>query len=61
MKIFVEYQGCRRELSADDLQLISDALQIIAPDSKKAQQRADELALDFEILAELAEEVNCEK
>ena len=40
------------KLSAEDLQLIADALAVVSPDSADAHVRAGELAALFALLAE---------
>lgn len=53
--VVVQYGETAFKLSADDLQLIADALCVVNPDSDKATRRARHMALAFESLSEYAE------
>lgn len=52
--VAIKYGITEYKLSAKDLQLISDALEIINPDSKRVEKRARRLSAAFLALSEYA-------
>ena len=50
--VFIKYGKTQFKLSANDLQLISDALAIINPDSTPQENRARRLSAAFAALSE---------
>lgn len=55
--VFIRYGVTEIKLSANDLQLISDALDIVNPDTEKQSANARKLAVSFLVLSEYAESV----
>ena len=55
--VFIKYGVTEIQLTANDLRLIGDALDIINPDTEKQRTRAYNLALSFWALSEYAESV----
>ena len=55
--VFVAYGVTKFQLSADELELIADALLIVNPDTKQRKQKAQKLAASFLALSEYAETV----
>ena len=55
--VFVKYGVTKFKLSANELQLISDALDIISPDTEKQIHTAHRLSAAFLALSEYAESV----
>jgi hypothetical protein len=52
--VFVVYGVTKIKMSAKDLQLIADALEIVNPDTEKVERRARKLAASFLALSEYA-------
>jgi hypothetical protein len=52
--VFVKYGQTSFRLSANDLELIADALEIINPDEAEQIEQADKLARSFRALSEYA-------
>ena len=55
--VTIQYGVTKYKLSAKDLQLIADALEIINPDSRRVEKRARQLSLAFSALSEYAASV----
>jgi hypothetical protein len=53
--VYVKYGETEIKLSANDLQLIADALDIINPDDTRQENRARKLSLSFTALSEYAD------
>jgi len=59
--VFVKYGQTSFRLSANELELMADALEIINPDTEKQIEQADKLANSFRALAEYARSVGLMK
>jgi len=55
--VYVRYGNRQFRLTASDLQLISDALDVLSPDSDASSDRAHDLCSMFSALSEYAETV----
>lgn len=55
--VYIAYGVTSVKMSASDLQLIADALDVVSPDTDKARQRAHVLQCSFLALSEYAETV----
>jgi hypothetical protein len=55
--VFIKYGATKFKLSANELQLIADALEIINPDTEKQIQIARRLSASFLALSEYAQSV----
>jgi hypothetical protein len=52
--VYIRYGLTEIKLSANDLELIADALDIVNPDTDKQRQRAHTLSMSFTALSEYA-------
>jgi hypothetical protein len=59
--VFVKYGQTSFRLSANDLELMADALEIINPDDMEQIAQADKLAASFRALSEYARSVQIER
>jgi hypothetical protein len=59
--VFIKYGVTEFELSAAELQLIADALEVVNPDTDKMKRKAQQLSASFLALSEYAASVKSAK